>query len=120
MPMVRCTSRSATSKDSVTSRMTPPWPSNGSYGASAPSSPAEETWLRILDMERVEFLDSNGIAALVDLHQNEANCDRIVLLKPTDRIVKVLEVGGVIRPFTRIGGPPDGPRDPGSPQARSG
>lgn len=53
----------------------------------------------VLDMQGVDFVDSSGIATLLELQQTAANCNRVVLIKPSSQAVKVLELGGVIQLF---------------------
>jgi anti-sigma B factor antagonist len=53
----------------------------------------------VLDMQGVDFVDSSGVATLLELQQTAANCNRVVLLNPSSRTVKVLELGGVIQLF---------------------
>jgi anti-sigma B factor antagonist len=53
----------------------------------------------VLDMQGVDFVDSSGIATLLELQQTAANCHRVVLINPGSQAVKVLELGGVIKLF---------------------
>ena len=53
----------------------------------------------VLDMRGVDFLDSSGIAELVDLQQTAANCNPVVLINPSSQAMKVLQLSGVIQLF---------------------
>lgn len=52
-----------------------------------------------IDMTRVSFLDSSGVAALLAVRQTETDGNRLVLVNPTDQALKVLELGGVVQLF---------------------
>jgi anti-anti-sigma factor len=65
-----------------------------SFGMSAMSS--AETREFLLDLSAVSFLDSVGVGALVKLDQVARDNDRtMILLRPSERVVRLLEMVGL-------------------------
>jgi anti-sigma B factor antagonist len=69
-----------------------------------------------LDLSGVTFMDSSGLGALIQL--NNANPGRVVLVRPSPRVVRLLELAGladtlVVEP---VGSPESGDRPRGADQ----
>lgn len=54
----------------------------------------------VLDIRAVEFMDSSGLAALVGLLKAIEDPDRLVLLRPTRQVLRVLELTRLTAVFT--------------------
>ncbi|MGH8978916.1 MAG: STAS domain-containing protein [Acidimicrobiia bacterium] len=55
----------------------------------------------VLDMRSVEFLDSTGISLLIQAKQRfDAQGTAFVLRQPPTRVMRVLEIAGVVDMFT--------------------
>ena len=55
-------------------------------------------------MTEVTFMDSSGLRVLLDVHQRAADASRgLVLLRPSDSVMRLLEISGLGDHFT-IGG----------------
>jgi len=58
----------------------------------------------VIDMTEVTFMDSSGLRVLLDVHQRAADASRgLVLLRPSDSVMRLLVISGLGDHFT-IGG----------------
>lgn len=54
----------------------------------------------VLDLAAVDFMDSSGISVLVQAKQRaDAAAQKLVLRRPTTRVLRVLEVTGLVELF---------------------
>lgn len=50
----------------------------------------------VLDIERVEFMDSSGLRVVIDVHQRALDAGRrLVLRHPTSAVQRLLEISGL-------------------------
>ncbi|MCU1359417.1 MAG: putative anti-sigma factor antagonist [Ilumatobacteraceae bacterium] len=50
----------------------------------------------VLDVERVEFMDSSGLRVVIDVHQRAVEANRrLVLRHPTAAVQRLLEISGL-------------------------
>jgi anti-sigma B factor antagonist len=50
----------------------------------------------VLDIERVEFMDSSGLRVVIDVHQRALDANRrLVLRHPTSAVQRLLEISGL-------------------------
>jgi anti-sigma B factor antagonist len=55
----------------------------------------------VFDMAEVTFADSSGLRVLLDVHQRATEASRqLILLRPSDPVIKLLEASGLSDHFT--------------------
>jgi anti-sigma B factor antagonist len=72
----------------------------------------DESALLRIDLSGVTFMDSSGLGALIQL--NNANPGRVVLVRPSARVVRLLELAGLTD--TLVVEPVDSPESGESPR----
>jgi anti-sigma B factor antagonist len=73
--------------------------------------PGDDAGAVVLDLGAVGFMDSSGLRALLELRRRTAEAGhRFVLARPSDAVLRVLELVQLAAEFEIVGAPPpDGP-----------